>query len=444
MADPYPIRAIRPDELDAFHAVLEQAFLSPAPGERMRAAIMRQLEFDRTLTAFDGPAPVGNAAAWSLQLCLPGAMAPAAGVTLVAVLPGYRRRGIMSSLMRRQLADLRDRGEAIAVLWASEAEIYGRFGYGAATWHANFCFQRGDGTLRPGAGTVVGSDGPDPVGDGLRVRIVAPEAVRTELAKVYRAVLPGQPGMYAREAPWWDRLLRVNDEHPHDADPLRCVLAEDDSGPRGYAIYTARIEWNGETFLAQGSLHVRELVATDPAATARLWADLLSRDLITEFTASLRPVDDPLIHLLADPRRARQRVGDGLWVRLTDVPRALPLRRYACPVDVVIEVADGVLPDNSGKWRLTCGPEADGGPGSGAAGETAGSRPGFGAVCVPAGDRAADLTVDVAALGAAYLGGTGLATLTGAGLVREHRPGAVARLAAALSWDPAPWCPQIF
>lgn len=140
MAAPYPIRPIDPDEFDAFHVVNEQAFFGRPPSKRMRAAIMSQLEFDRTLTAFDGRTPVGNTASWSLRLCVPGVMTAAAGVTLVAVMPTHRRRGIMSSLMRRQLAGIAERGEAIAVLWASEAEIYGRFGYGPASWHENFTF----------------------------------------------------------------------------------------------------------------------------------------------------------------------------------------------------------------------------------------------------------------------------------------------------------------
>jgi predicted acetyltransferase len=431
MADSYPIRPISPDEFDAYHAVDEQAFLGGPPNERQRAAIMRHLEFDRTLSAFDGGIPVGNTASWGFDLCLPGAMGPAAGVTLVAVTPTHRRRGIMSSLMRRQLADLRERGEAIAILWASEAELYGRFGYGPATWQESFCFRRGDGTLRPDTAQLVAAavsaDGGG--AGGLRLRIVEPETARAELGKVYQAVLPGRPGMYARDDPaWWDRLLRTHDTITSETETVRCVLAEDDSGPRGYAVYTARLLWEGGTGLSNGSLNVSELVAADPPATALLWGDLLSRDLISEYTAAQRPVDDPLIHLLADSRRARRRVSDALWVRLTDLPKALGLRRYAAPVNVVIEVTDALLPQNSGRWRLVAEGGSDG----------AGT-------CSPAGDGdAADLTVSVAALGAAYLGGTRLAPLAAAGQVREHRPGAVGALSAALSWDPAPWCPQIF
>jgi predicted acetyltransferase len=419
MADPYPIRPVSPEEFDVFHTVDEEAFLGRPPRERRRVAMLGHVEFDRTLAAFDGDLPVGSAGAWSLRLCLPGAMAPAAGVTLVAVLPSHRRRGVVSSLMRRQLADIRERGEAIAALWASEAPIYGRFGYGVATWQANFRFQRGGGGLRVPAAPP-----------GLRLRMASPQAALAEMGKVYQGVLPGQPGMFGRHEAWWSRLLGFNEE-PGDGALVRCVLAEDDDGPRGYAVYTSSLDWDIDTFMADGSLHVKELIAADPAAAALLWRDLLSRDLVSEVTASLRPADDPLIHMLADPRQARTKVGDGLWVRLTDLPKALTLRRYAAPVDVTIEVSDELVPANAGRWRLATAPDAAG--------------PGFGATCEPAGSTgSADLALGVDTLGAAYLGGTRLGWLARAGLVTERRAGAIAALSTAMSWDPAPWCPMLF
>ena len=177
-------------------------------------------------------------------------------------------------------------------------------------------------------------------------------------------------------------------------------------------------------------LTVRELMAVDPAASAALWADLLSRDLTTEFRIPRRPVDDPLLFQLADPRRTRPVLHDGLWVRIIDVPAALAGRRYSSPVDVVMEVRDEILPSNAGRWRLT--PRRGSGAGSGLA-----------ASCVPA-TSAADLVLDMTELGAAYLGGTRLGALAGAGRVAELRPGAARQLSAAMSWDPAPWCPLVF
>ena len=416
---PYPIRAITEDEFDSFEAVTQHAFHGSPLSESGRHMVLDRFEFDRTLAAWDGAAPVGITSIYSFQLSVPGQeVLPAAGVTYVAVLPTHRRRGVLRSLMRRQLADVRDRGEPLAVLWASESAIYSRYGYGSASWLLAYTFRRGEGTLATSV----------PAG-GLRLRIADPQAALPELAKVYDAVLPSRPGLFGRNDGWWRQAIHDPAEERKGASPLRCLLAEDGSGPRGYALYSGVDHW--AEFLPENVLTVRELMAVDPAASATLWADLLSRDLTSEFRVQRRPVDDPLLYQLADPRRARSQLTDGLWVRIIDVPAALARRRYSCAVDMVIEVRDEILPSNAGRWRLMT------------ASDSPGSASGLAASCVPA-TSAADLALDVTELGAAYLGGTRLGALAGAGLVAELRPGAVRQLSAAMSWDPAPWCPLVF
>lgn len=420
---PYPIRPVRAEEFDTFNTVDLHAFHGSPLTLEERELVTARLEFDRTLAAYDGDTPVGTTAAYSFQLAVPGLrMLPAAGITWVSVLPSHRRRGVLRSMMRRQLADVRDRGEPLAVLWASESVIYSRYGYGRAMWHADFTLYRGEGTLARTA----------PADGGLRLRLADPAASWPELAKVYDAVLPTRPGFIARNETWWQGPVFDPPDRRHGNSPLHCVLAEDDSGPRGYALYSALNRWDSDTSLPDGVLNVREMVAADAAASAALAADLLSRDLTAEFRVRGRPVDDPLLYQLADTRRARPRLKDGLWVRIIDVPGALARRRYSAPADVVIEVRDDLLPSNAGRWRLTT---------AGSAGDGTGLE----ASCVPAGAAAeADVTLDVTELGAAYLGGTTIGALAGAGLVTEGRPGAVRELSTALAWDPAPWCPVNF
>jgi predicted acetyltransferase len=418
-SSPYPVRPIDEHEIDDFIRVDQHAFNTSPWSDDDRRVALDLFEFDRTLAAFDDTTPVGVTMCYSFQLSVPGLqMLPAAGVTFVAVMPTYRRQGVLSSLMRRQLADVRDRGEPLAILWASEAVIYGRYGYGRASWHLDFTLHRGEGGLA--------STGPG-ASDGLRLRIVEPEAALPELAKVYDAVLASRPGMFGRNDAWWRSAIFDPAERRHGASPLRCLLAEDASGPRGYALYAGVDTWTG--FLPENVLTVHELMAADPAASAALCSDLLSRDLTTEFRLPHRPVDDPLLYQLADPRRTRPKMNDNLWVRIVDLPRALAGRRYSCPVDVVFEVRDEILPANAGRWRLSTTTEAPGG--------------GLAASCVPASSPA-DLALDVTQLGAAYLGGTRLGALAGSGLVTELRPGAIRQLSAALTWDPAPWCPMVF
>jgi predicted acetyltransferase len=412
---PYPIRPIEEGEFDSFVTVDEHAFYASPLTEGGRRVVLDRFEFDRTLAAFDGTTPVGVTMCYSFQLSVPGQeVLPAAGVTLVAVLPTHRRRGVLNSLMRRQLADVRDRGEPLAILWASESVIYSRYGYGRASWYLTFTLRRGEGTLARSAP----SDG------RLRLRLAEPEAALPELAKVYDAMLPTRPGFFGRNEAWWRSVIYdpADERDREGVSPLRCLLAEDASGPRGYALYSGAGTWTD--FLPENVLKVRELMAVDPAASAALFTDLLSRDLTSEFRVQRRPVDDPLLYQLADPRRTRPALSDGLWVRIVDVPRALAGRRYSCPVDAVIEVRDEILPSNAGRWRLTAGPDGV-------------------ASCVPATEPA-DLALDVTDLGAAYLGGTKLGAIAGAGLVSERRPGAVRQLSAAMSWDPAPWCPLVF
>ena len=276
-------------------------------------------------------------------MTVPGAVLPVAGVSAVAVLPTHRRRGVLRSLMHRQVADIAARGEEpVAALWAAEAPIYGRYGYGRAASIAYFEFRRGEGAL----------DGRAPADPALTLRLAAPGAVTTELARVYDAVRARQPGFFARDEDWWGRALHDMSQERPEASPLRCLLAEDGSGVRGYAVYVAKDRWDDATGLPDGSLLIRELIAADPAAGAALWQNLLDRDLITSVTAELRPADDPVLYQLLDQRRARAQAGDGIWVRIIDLPAALGRRAYAAPVDVVLEVTDPLLAGNAGRWRL--------------------------------------------------------------------------------------------
>jgi predicted acetyltransferase len=413
----YPLRPISPDEFPAFCATAEMAFNSAEPpGEAVRQEQIT-FEFDRSLAAFDGQQIVGTTVAYSFQMSVPGAVTGVAGVSFVTVLPTHRRRGILSALMRRQLTELSESGEPVAALFASESAIYGRFGYGTASEHLSVRIPRGEGTLRPAAAAAASQ---------VRLRLAEPAEQRAALGKVYEAIQPTRPGMHARDDRWWQAALWDTPSGRGGASALRCLLAEDDAGPRGYALYATRQErWQDR--IPAGAVEISELQAADPAAAAALWRDLLTRDLISEVSARNRPVDEPLLQLLTDRRQARPLLSDGLWIRLVDLPAALTRRRYACPVDVVLEVTDDLLPGNAGRWRLQAGGPAD--PAQPSC-ERSKAEPG--------------LVLPVTALGACYLGGVRIGALVRAGLAQERRPGAAAALSAAMLWDPAPWSPTIF
>ena len=296
MADQYVIRPISDDEYAAFRRVHDHSFNSgPAPAARW-PRLRRQFEAERSLAAFDPGLPagvglVGTTGVYSFQMAVPGAVFPVAGVTAVSVLPTHRRRGILRSLMSRQIADIAARGEEpIAALWASETPLYGRYGYGRASSNASFRFGRGEGALSALA----------PVDPGLTLRLAEPGEAAADLAKVYDTVLSGQPGFFTRDEDWWERVLDDPADERRGASPLRCVLATGDDGVRGYSLYRSTARWEEGTVLPDGAIDVWELIAADPAASAALWRDLLSRDLVTSVTADLRPADDPLLYQLHD------------------------------------------------------------------------------------------------------------------------------------------------
>jgi len=446
VSDTYPIRDIKPAQADEYFAVMDEAFNN---NENPAEAVQRELvtfEFDRSAAAFDGEQIVGTSGAYTFALSVPGGTAATSGISNVAVLPAYRRRGIMSAMIGGLLDDAAVRGEALAALFASESGIYQRFGFGCAAQSVRCTIQRGEGALI--GLTTPGLPGP------VRIRVTAPGSVVGEMAAVYAAAVAARPGGPARDDRWWRNRIDDPAAQRGGSSPLRCVIAEDAGGPRGYALYSTVPNW-GTDGLAANELNVRELIAADPVAAAALWADLLSRDLVSQVRTGSRPVDDALLLLLADRRRARAVVSDNLWIRLVNVAAALEQRSYASAVDVVIDVADGVRPANAGRWRLTAsgvggagrvaGAGFAGGAGSaGGAGFAGGADGAGGAVRCERTDDDADVAVTAAALGAAYLGGTRLGALAAAGQVTELRPGALAELSAAMAWDPAPWCPMTF
>ncbi|MFF3440061.1 GNAT family N-acetyltransferase [Streptosporangium sp. NPDC002721] len=405
------LRPITEAEWSAWMTVDEEAFGAAIP-EHRQEIYRRNTEFDRTLGVFDGDLLVGTTAAHSFSMTVPGGPIPVGGVTAVSVLPSHRRRGILSSLMARQLSDLRERGEAVAALYAAEAAIYGRYGYGRAADCMPFRIPTARAAFTRHA----------PADPALRLRVVRPAEARSTFEKIYESAFEERPGLYARTPGRWDTVLSDHDSDQGGAGPLRAVVAEDDAGPRGYALFRIKAAFDDHD-LPAGELRLKELFGLDPAAYALLWRHVLDRDLVSHVVTQARPADDPLIHLLAEPRVLHALWQDDLWIRVVDVERALPARRYSAPVDVVIDVEDTVCPWNARRWRLTA--------------DTSGAR------CAPSDDPA-DLTLPVAVLGAAYLGGRPLAALLAAGVVRETRAGALRELSTAMSWDPAPWAGLVF
>ena len=399
---PVDLRPATADDWESISRLLNLVF-HDGSGEDMEGAVW---EPDRGIVAVDGNGVVGHAAAYSREITVPGAILPAAHVTLVGVAPTHRRRGLLTAMMRRQLGEIAEaRREPIAVLWASEPKIYPRYGYGMAA-------QRLFADAMPRELTVTARIPDEPAG---RLRVAGPADAVAELSKVYEQLRPERTGWSSRDDRWWRFMLADPKSHRGGATELHAVVHETPQGPTGYALWRSRYSWGRHG--PDASARVVEVIGTDPAAYAALWRFLLSLDLVSSTAVADLALDDPLLHLVDEPRRLGLEIRDAFYLRVVDVPAALSARRYATPIDVVLDVTDPILPANTGRWRLTGGPDA--------------------ASCVPA-TGPADLACTVVELGAAYLGGPTLNALAEAGRVRELTPGAVGRASAAFGWHRQP------
>ena len=267
-----------------------------------------------------------------------------AGVTAVGVSPTHRRRGLLTSLMRRLIEDSRERGEAVASLWASEGSIYQRFGYGMATL-------AGCGGDRSAAGGV------RPTASSRAARSAWWRGRKrwSAFPPLFERIRRAQPGMIARTRAWWEHVWADLESWRDGFSPLFFALYETTDGPEGYVIYRIKQDWSGG--VPNHVVRVREIAATTPDANAALWRFCFDIDLVTKVEAWPRPADDPVLYLLAEPRRWNLRLGDGLWVRLIDVPAALAMRRYRHEGRVTFEVRDASCPWNEGRFVLEGGPD---------------------------------------------------------------------------------------
>lgn len=429
----WEVRALPTDHWPSFYAAVLGAFHETEPHEV--TALWRTLaEPQRCVVVEDRGTVAGTTAVFSFRMTVPGGrLVDTAGVSMVTVQPASRRRGVLSTLMRHQLESLQRQGEPLAVLTASEAPIYGRFGYGVAARQLSLdiASRRVRIATPPGGDGLVGHDGRD-VHDGrdrdagrdtgIELTVEDPHKSLGACEEFYARQVPLRPGMLTRADGW--ELLPLLDPPAwrQGAAPLECVVARVDGEVVGYARYAVAVDWS-RTNTAEGTVRVRDIEARDPRAYAALWRFLLETDLTSRVIAPNRPVDEPFLHLVSDVRHCTPTVLDSLYVRVVDAPVALTARTYAAAIDLVLELDDPLAPWNRGRWRLT--------------GDTAG------AVCTRTYD-APDLSLDAAALGSVYLGGVTLTELAGAGRVREHRPGALAAATTAFASATAPWMPYAF
>jgi predicted acetyltransferase len=403
---PHEIIPIGEDDLASLHRVVETAFghvSDPARVDEERLII----EYDRMFGVREGGELVAGGGAFSFDVTLPGlATLPVAGVTWIGVLPSHRRRGILTKMMEFQLDDIAARGESVAVLTASEAVIYGRFGYGVTTQVVQVEIAKPRGTFHR-------------IPDiSARFRMVWGDDAREPMASVYDEWRRQRPGAISRNAGVWQMYVNDREWNRDGGSPMFVVLHEDSSGqPDGYARYRTKDTGDFES----KQLIVLEVIAVDPEVEAALWRFVLDVDLIGTVVGRLQPVDDPLQWRLRDSRAYGVKwLDDFMWARLLDVPAALAARTYATESSLVFEVADAFRPSGAAAGRF----QLDGGP--------------DGASCKPT-DASPDIALPVEVLGAIWLGAVPLSTYVAAGRA-SGAPDAVARADAMFRSTPLPFC----
>ncbi|HEX6477165.1 MAG TPA: GNAT family N-acetyltransferase [Acidimicrobiales bacterium] len=406
----FDLRPVTREEVPAFLRCSEGAFGVQLDDEAVEVEAAG-VEADRTLAVLDGKDIVATAGAFSFELTMPGlVMAPAAGVSYVGVQPTHRRLGLLRAMMRRQLDDVRERGEALAVLMASEGGIYGRFGYGPATFVATYEIDRPAGLARGPEGTI---------------HLVSGEVAAGAFPAVYDDARRRQPGEVGRSQPWWDSFFHDHEARRSGAGPLfHAVRAGPGGGLDGYVSY--RFDRRGEGGdLDRALVQVEELCAASPAAYVDLWAFVCEIDLTRGAQLSARRLDEPARWLLQNPRRLRLTgMQDHLWVRLVDLAAALEARRYPVEGSLVLEVDDPFCPWNEGTWRLEAGPS--------------------GAEARSVSGHDADISLGPRELGSTLLGGLTFSEQVRSGRVVERVAGAATRADAMFGCDPPPFCATEF
>jgi len=403
-------RPITDDEYPAFARALIEGFSEDLPDDEFPNLLKSTLPPERTLAAFDGDEIVGTFGGYALDLTIPGAQIPMEGTTVVTVFPTHRRMGLMAEMMTRHLENAAGNGYAIAGLWASESSIYGRYGYGCASYANSIKLQSSRIVFRPDI-------------DVERVKRISIEDAAGVLPAVFDAALPRVSGVYARSTEWWNvEILYDGAWTRRGKTSKRIVVHDGPDGPDGYAIYRQKGAESDDGH-SNGTVHVVEVVAVTDTAHASLWSYLTNVDGCPNVSSWNTAVDDPLALKLVEPRRVRiESRSDALWILILDVVRALEARTYEQDGSIRFSVEHAFRSDAEGTYELSIS------NGVGTCSRT---------------NEKAELAVDLDVLGALYLGGGDANAYASAGRVRGDSD-TVATLNDVFHTAQAPWCNQVF
>jgi predicted acetyltransferase len=383
-------------------------------------AVFSGLAADWTLCAFEDGRLATTYAAWPLTMRFNGGAIPIAGVTTVSTDPIYRRRGFLRRIMEtdfRRLYDLKQ--QPLAVLYASQAAIYQRFGYGIVSTHYRYAIE--PMYLRFSSRRDVPG----------RLREVFPAEDFGLLVDIYRRFRERRTGYVHRGRAMWEAgALRA----PDRGHVQTVLVYEEDGEAKGYVIYTeGRGGYDGP-----GPGHVvqvRDLTWLSIKAYRAFWEHFGRMDLVREVVWASVPGDDPLPHLLLEPRMLRAQARDGLLARIVDLAGTVIGRPYPAEAVLRFELVDEMAPWNAGLWEVDTSGEASVRPLSTASASLPGA---------PVLASRPDLTLDVNTLSMLLFGQVSASQAALMGRLEVHDERALPRWDAALATAFRPFCPDQF
>ncbi|MFD9608373.1 GNAT family N-acetyltransferase [Streptomyces sp. NPDC004290] len=410
------VRTVTESEFRDWQVALRTGFLrTPVVSDAELADRLAHADLARTLGAFDRDRVVATFRSFRQEVStVGGGSLVADAITQVTVAPTHRRRGLLSRMMSADLAAAKERGDAIATLIAAEYPIYGRFGFGPASWAAEWSVDVRRAGLDPRR-----SGRPE---DGGRIDLTDAEEIRGIGPALHRRLAGVRAGVTHRDQRDWERGTGLGHQSDPWREPYYAVYRSASGEVEGYAAYSADDKWD-DAKQPLNTATVRDLIAVTPAAERALWHYLCSVDWIATVRSGYRAPDDPLPLLLPDPRAARTLTYvDMLWVRVLDVVRVLEGRTYPVEDGLVLEIrdADGL---SGGRFRLDASPA--------------------GASCART-TASADLAFDVAEAGTLAFGDESAVRLARLGRVEELTPGAAARADLLFRTPLRPFSPDIF
>jgi len=404
---PIELRSARSDELDQLGQLTSYVY-GGNHGDGPENTITATTRPEWTLCAFDGPRLVSSFSTIPFTMRANGTAVPMGGVSAVGTLPEYRRQGLVRRIATRAFADMRERGQAVASLWASQAAIYQRYGYAMASVLRSYRVDTAD---------IAFHDGDDGTS---RVERLDVSSGYDLVKQVYIAFIADRMCYLHRARPLW--LNNALDEGDAEG-PIHIALARGADGqPDGYAIYTLRAGKRDHASRGQ-EVVIRDLAWLSPGAYRSLWSFIGRHDLVGSVRWDNAPADDPAVEFFMEPRLLHARDHEGFWLRVVDVPEALAGRGWDADGELTIAVAeDSLAPWNTGTWRVSV---------SGGSAEVA------------SGNGSADLRLSVKALALLYTGRRSARELRAWGML-EGEPGALRRADALFATPHAPHCPDHF